>query len=197
MAKRELINGRKYTLYIDYDRNKLKRHKEDWSEWFRQRVLFILLDPIEEILKGENKKKFDTANFTIYLGITTLICCGIDAMGGFYKGEESNRNSGNNFKAFVRDYMDEIYRGDEKKVEALHDYLRCGLAHGFCIKQGGIKWKNPYFSNNRKLGLLVNIYALFKDLKNAFNEYLLDLKNDKDIQENFKKRFNWIFIQGK
>lgn len=59
MANREQINGRNYTLFIDYDRAALKLHQEDWLEWFKQRVLFILIDPIEEILKKENKEKFD------------------------------------------------------------------------------------------------------------------------------------------
>lgn len=193
--KRKPINGRKYTLYIDYDRQTLVKHQGDWIEWFKQRVLFILIDPIEEILKPENKKKFDNENFTIFLGITTLICCGIEAMGGFYKGYATSKN----FKIFVKSYMDAAYRKDEKKLEALHNHFRCGLAHGFCIKQGGIKWRGTYFSEHKTLGLLINILKLFKDFKHGFLRYINDVEKARAhsvIKKDFLKRFEHVFILG-
>jgi hypothetical protein len=196
MAKRRPINGRNYTLFIDYDRDKLKRYLEDWIEWFEQRVLFILIDPIEEIFKKENKQKFDNENFTIFLGITTLVCCGIEALGGFYKGKAT----GNNFKKFVRDYMCPEYKRDKRKLETLHNYFRCGLAHGFCIKQGGIHWGGQYFLEDGDLGLQIDITELFKDFKQAFFRYLTDLKTanaNTSINNNFKKRFKYVFISGK
>lgn len=196
MAKREQVNGRNYTFFIDYDRAQLSMYQEDWMEWFRQRVLFILIDPIEEILKNENVKKFDNENFTLYIGILTLICCGIEAMGGFYKGQ----TNGKNFKHFAEDYMDPIYKEDKNKLEILHDYFRCGLAHGFCIKQGGMYWGAEYFVEDKEFGLQLSIRKLFKDFKQAFLKYIDGLKKankNSSIYKNFHKRFNCVFILGR
>lgn len=196
MAKREQINGRNYSLFIDYDRDALKQHKEDWIEWFRQRVLFILIDPIGEILKEQNIKLFDNENFTIYIGITTLICCGIESMGGFYKGKACSRN----FKNFVKDYMHSDFKKDPAKLEVLHNYFRCGLAHGFCIKQGGMHLGTQYFLEDKNTGLQISTIELFKDFKQAFYKYINNLNKahkSSTILENFYNRFGYVFILGK
>lgn len=194
MAKRKLINERKYTLFIDYDRTGLKLHEEDWIEWFKQRVFFVLIDPLEEMINGDSKINLDNENLSVSLAIATLICCGIEALGGFYKGKSSS----DNFKEFVKEYMNQGYKVDKHRLEAIHNYFRCGLAHGFCIKKGGLTWGSKYFVNDETLGLLISIDELFKDFKQAFILYIEQLKMNKGhLVQTFKERFRNAFILGK
>lgn len=156
--------------------------------------MFILINPVEEVFKIKNA--FDNENFTIFLGVVTIICCGIEALGGFYKGEAK----GEHFKDFVIDYMHPAYKKDRNKLVALRDNFRNGLAHGFCIKRGGFSWGKKYFTEHKALGLLISIDELFEDFKKAFLKYINDLENENknsEMVKNFKKRFKGVFILGK
>ena len=195
------IEGQKLTLFIDYDRDKLgKLSYVGKILYFEKRVRKILINPLQIMMQKEIFEKLEPedGNSVAWLCIVSLICAGIEALGGFYKGKATK----DSFIDFLCDYMDPIFKnnkyGKTTLGQCVRDHFRNGLAHGFSISQGGVEHFQKYYEID-KFGLQINPRYFWKDFQDAFDKYIEDLrklsKNEK-MANNFLKRFECVFIKG-
>ncbi len=170
--------------------------KEEKIGWFEGRVNKILMEPIEQLRKIWRKD--DTEIWRLNLGLMNLICNAILAISNFYlqKGTEAKK-----FKKFVKNYMSKKFMEKDpdgkEYVSLLWDDFRCGLTHGFTILHGGIVETTRYYLNYDSIrGLGIDFWSFFDDFKQAFNNYLKDIKEEKEdsfLENNFLTRFNQLF----
>ena len=196
------IEGKKYSLFIDYDRaNLISLSYRGKLKYFKLRVKKILINPLKILTSKAVFNKLEPANGSsvAWLCIISLICSGIEALGGFYKGIAQK----DSFLSFMYRYMNPAFKNRRYKKlsygECIREYFRNGLAHGFCIKNGGVEHFNKYFEIHR-FGLQINPRYFLNDFLKAFSGYIIDLyggKINSKIAKNFLKRFKDIFILGK
>lgn len=176
-------SSKKFTYLVDYDDMSLLITDDQKIEWMYKRIQKFLLEPIQKFIK-----KRDSA---LELGIVTLICCGIEAMGHFLKGRTGIGGGTTDFKLFIETYMPEFSPIQKK----LYDHFRCGLAHAFAIERGSIedKIKTLYEKEERNQSFYkVHPWKLFESLEEGFICYFKDLKSGKG-REEFVDRFNYSF----
>jgi hypothetical protein len=191
------IDGKAWKLFKDYD----KPHYSYLSptgkiEYLEKRVQLILIDPLEEI---KQKVLANSTTEYYWLCIITLVCCGIEATGGYLIGRDQRiafkkGTSPKAFKEFVRRYMPDY----NAYVHDLWKFFRNGLAHGFCIQKGGIELNLPNpAQRNTNIGVQINGDEFFDKFKTGFFKYADDLKKanpSSKMRKNFEKAWNWIFI---
>lgn len=183
---------RKWTYSADYDDiSNLK--EEEKIKWMDGRIKKFFINPIEKFIRFFKDEKSN--NNDLALGVITVICCYIEAVGHFLKGRENNyRGSKKDFILFIKKYMPEAHQIRDD----LYDYFRCGLAHAFVIERGSIEGeiqklfikeqRNEYYYK-------VNPWKLFKILKRGIKLYfknLQDVRNAK-LREKFLRRFNYSY----
>lgn len=197
------IEGKDFTLFADYDKLKLPGLSYSGRvTWFENRVKLILLEPLKRIVAKTLQSRLNTKKCTVMLGFTTLICSGIEALGGFLEGKEANKHS---FKKFVYRYMHKDYKKRQYKCkrywELLRENFRNGLVHGFCIKDGGVQGPGrKYFEVIPELGLEIDAWELHRDFQRAFSKYVHDLRTmgeKSGIGQKFNTRFVDVFIKGR
>lgn len=147
-----------------------------------------------------NKLEPANGSSVAWLCIISLVCSGIEALGGFYKGKAEK----DSYLSFMYRYMNPAFKNRRYQKmtygECIREYFRNGLAHGFCIKNGGVEHFKKYFDIHPKYGLQMNPHHFLKDFLEAFSNYTKDLnatKPNSKIAKNFLKRFEDIFILGK
>lgn len=171
------------------------RTDEEKISWFDGRVNQVLIKPIDELRHiWKANKNIQCLN----LGIMTLLCSGIEALGNFYL---QTGESGKKFRKFVEHYMTLEFRekdlSGKKYSTHLWDHFRCGLAHGFTIERGGIlEDTDRYIRFDDTRGLGIDLWYFFDDFKRAFKKYISELRSSKEnsfIRKNFLSKFNELF----
>jgi hypothetical protein len=185
------IDGKDWSLFKDYD-------KPDYSslslrgkiEYLEKRGQLILLDPLEEIKKRIQGAKTDEY---YWLCVVTLVCCGIEAIGGYLIGRDRIGRNREAFTEFVRKYM----RPYSRYRSELWTYFRNALAHGFCIEKGSVELKLKKPALRIKGIVKINADEFLDLFRKAFFDYLKDLRNAKRKTKrvkSFEKTWNWIFL---
>ena len=195
------------TGYVDYDRNNLPNlNKSQKIQYFyNKRVNKLILNPLHEMYNSIMQEK---RNCSPLLCFVNCICCSIEAFGKFYTSRTQRGCSGNNFKDFIREYMDkECFAGtfnSKTFVDLLWDNFRNGIAHGFVIKSGGFEHNQPkYFQIKNIKGrheLEIDLQHFYKDFLNGIKKYINELRKSKitdPIFKNFDKTFIDLYIKGK
>ncbi|MBI2028236.1 MAG: hypothetical protein HYT07_01370 [Candidatus Levybacteria bacterium] len=172
----------KYTYLADYD-DMTSLAKGDEIEWMHNRIKKVFIKPTKKFIDSKN-------NTELAFGITTLICCVIEALGHFRTGRRSDKHSEKDFKLFIKEYMPNASRISKP----LYKYFRSGLAHAFVIERGGIEGeiKGLYESRKRnKVFYEVNPWKLFDILVQGIGKYFANLnnKNRRKLRKNFRERF--------
>lgn len=190
--------------WLDYDEGQLLGLTlEEKLRYFEGRVQLVLIRPLDRLIEKENFQ--GTADSTALLIAVAAICHGIEALGRFYQNGRKNTDGGDCFRAFASDYMHEDMRlkkvGNKHYPDLLWDNFRCGISHGFRILAGGLEGSKsdggPYFVVNGNR-LTVHPYKFYADFRNAFEQYLKDLRKPKPspgLIENFENAFEWFFIK--
>jgi len=198
------IGKNSFSLFIDHDRPLLNclNYKEKVL-YFDRRVRKIFLNPLN-ILRSKyvfNKLEPKDRSSIAWIIIVSLICSGIDSLGGFYAGRDAKKDT---FLKFLYKYMNKDFKKRKYNKETygmnLRENFRNNLTHGFCIRHGGVEEFNGYFKISKKIGLQINSPKLLADFNKAFESYMRDLKNAKPtnkIAKNFVKRFDSVWIHGK
>jgi len=192
-----IINGVDYLLLKDYDKNNLPGL--DFSgkvTYLRARVEFILTNPCKAATSVAAVQ-----NAGLGLILATGICAMISAASTFHSGERSGQDRAA-FLAFVNKYMPQL----KAKIVAspsitwaewLYDDVRCGLAHGFTIKRGGIE-DEPTYLRETIHGPEIGLSLLLADFENGWTRYLSDVERDgptKGLGKLFERRFNAVFLR--
>ena len=195
------IEGKEYTLFIDYDRaNLVSLSNKGKIKYFDLRVKKILLNPLKIMTKKRVFIELEPkdGSSVAWLCIVSLMCAGIEATAGFYKGDASRQS----FLDFIYKYMNSDFKNNKFNGktygQCIRDYFRNGLSHGFCIKQGGVEHFPKYFEVN-KYDLQMNPRYFLKDFQQAFVNYVKDLRSETPTSvtvKNFIKRFDNVFIKG-
>ena len=178
-----------FTYLADYD-DLTSLKNDEKIDWVRKRINKVFLKPVN---------RFKISNNTdLALGVMTLICCAIEALGHFRNGRtDKNRVKGQDekdFKLFIKEYMPEASRIGRY----LYYYFRCGLAHAFVIERGSIEGeiKSLYEREKRKrVFYRVNPWKLFDLLEKAIENYFNNLgqKGRKRLRKNFRNRFEYSY----
>lgn len=177
------------TYLADYD-DLSDRTIDEKIEWLHKRITKIFIAPIDRFIKSDNHD--------LAIGVMTLICCAIEALGHFKNGRtDKNKFKGSDkedFRKFISEYIPEAGIISSK----LYKYFRSGLAHAFVIEKGGIEGEieGLYKKERRKQVFYeVNPWKLFELLKNGTENYFKNLKdkNRTKLRKNFKNRFDYSF----
>lgn len=195
----KIIEGKEVTYFYDEDKRAgilggLSAAGK--IEWFKGRMLKNYLNPIIEIfwkntetsklLRGKKKSKqinFMIAAFSVMLN-------GVDALGSFVRGE---RGSKKNFIAFIEKYLPAKWKSHK---EMLYEQFRCGIAHGFLIENGGIRYGaggKKGFLKTPSGQLFIDPWRFLIDLKRGIRKYFHDLRSHQDLMKKFIKRFGEIY----
>jgi len=169
---------------------------EDKVVWIRERVRLVLLNPCRAALEEAE---------TNYLGlvIATALCAGIAAAGSFMHGNlkkwrRKKVTDSVRFKRFVVAYMVGP-RGQMSKVlwaDWLYKEVRCGLAHGFTIEEGGIDIALNEYVLRRPNETQMNPLYLLDDLESAWLGLLDDVRtrgSGSALGRRFLERFDRIY----
>lgn len=194
---RKRIEGYDFELYKEYDKaNLTKISYKGKVRWFEARVNLVLINPLSVLSNDKYRQEIQNQGGDILLSFGTLVCNGIEALGGFLKGKASYKS----FRDFVITYMDhrwQLQRPDGIPYwKALRDDFRNGLAHGFTIDKGGFEASVNYFEM-KPYGLEIDEKLFYKDFKRGYEKYIDDLVNSMPISSlyrRFEKRFNEVFI---
>jgi len=74
------------------------------ADWLRRRFETVVINPLREV---ERLGRSNQAIWDLNLGVVTIICAAIEALGSFYQPDKKDREA---FPAFVHDFMDPQYR---------------------------------------------------------------------------------------
>lgn len=186
------LNGKDFSLFKDYT-VQVKSELKDLSftdklKYLEARAKLVFLDAVDEILflqKSQILAKFHDLN------IITIICCGIESLGHYLIGK-GDGFSGDSFRAFVVEFMPDY----STVVDQLWYHFRNGLAHGFCIKYGGIERDlDAPFKVDGQEGLKIDFDFFVSDFERAFNDFFRRLEANRTQYETaFTKIFEELLI---
>ena len=184
------LNGKEFSLFKDYS---LKQKDDiralptdDKLKFLEERSRLVFLDALDELLSLLNSKSLSSFH---ELNMVTLACCAIEGLGHYLTRDD---NAGDAFRRFIEEFMPAF---SPVQNELWNDY-RNGLAHGFCIKHGGIeKGLGEPFKSEGKEGIKLDFDIFFSDFKTAFDNFFKKLEVDKNKYErNFTGRFNKVLV---
>jgi len=190
--------------WIDYDRPYLHLlTKSQEIRYFRNRIENVVVVPLRR-MHADIVSRTSPSNPVLCFG--TCICCSIEALGKFHTGVLDRGNSGNNFKSFVRRYMDRKWCSSQLAgkyyVDLLWDNFRNGLAHGFTIKSGGLQKGKTYFHIEQIGGvrqLEVDPTRFLRDFRDASRKFIAELMAASAGDSSFLRfhhAFRGVFILG-
>lgn len=145
------------------------------------------------------------SNYLAALGLSTFT----EVFGGFYRGDLSQGNSGNNYNEFIKEFFPKSYSEVDDKLrkanlKGLYKQVRCGLVHEYLIGDNFIVVGNSREPVNcgivfipkmksvrdqkKKYDHLVKfvIEQYFKDFKGALDCYICKVKNDEYLLAKFE-----------
>lgn len=179
----------KDTYLADYD-DLSNRSVDEKIDWLHKRVAKIFVTPVQRFISSDNHD--------LAIGVMTLICCAIEALGHFKNGRiDKNKFKGSDkedFQEFICKYTPKASTISDE----LYEHFRCGLAHAFVIEKGGIEGEieGLYKKEKRKETFYeINPWKLFKLLENGIEKYFKDLRDQQrtQLRENFLNRFDYSF----
>jgi len=139
--------------------------------WFAGRVEKVINRPLREVraLGQTNEAIWD-----LNLGVVTIICSAIEALGSFYSPDAKDRDA---FIRFVTDFMDPVYRrtaanSSNSYAEILYGQFRCGLAHGFSIEGHEVATRPGTYILDQNGYVSIDLWGLFDDMERASSSYL-------------------------
>lgn len=123
----------------------------------------------------------------------------IELCGSFLTGKTNQGTTTENFKAFCESkYMDSIYHD---KSDLLLSIFRNGVSHSYIPKGCALLSSDTREENNHlkfySEGLSIYIPKLAEDVTNAIQKYLVDLKNDNKLKENYKSVIEQLDKEGR
>ena len=190
--------------WIDYDRPRLHLlTKRQQIRYFRNLLENVVVVPLRR-MHADIVSPNSGSNPVLCFG--TCICCSIEALGKFHTAKLARGNSGNNFKAFVRSFMDRSWCSSKLAgklyVDLLWDNFRNGLAHGFTIKSGGFEQARTYFQVKSIGGICqleVDPTRFLRDFRNGARKFVAGLtaasaSDPKYLR--FHRAFRDVFILG-
>ncbi len=207
------IEGEKFSLLYDYDREKLKRLSDEGKiEWFKERMRFIFINPVRllwdrssELYKQVNTDEMpavEHCGFNIAIFCTVL--SGVESYGAFLKGvTKHDRENKSIFAAYVQKYMSEWYTnvkidGQQKHItDLLWDKCRNAIAHGFRIMEIGIdfieeKGVEKNWGWIKKI-FHINCFKFFFDFVESASSFYRDIDADPAMKSKFVKTFNAFY----
>ncbi len=174
---------------------------KDWVkaiEIFDDRINGRFLEQIKILEENPNKKIREFSGFTTM----AIDCLLIETLQQFNDGkpETPPRKAKDYFYNFFKQSKElNTFFTDKTKSDIFYNQIRCGILHQAQTKNKSIirtgknlpvlSWVNP--SNNEE-GLVINRKKFHKIIKDIYKKYLKELKNNKKIRENFKKKMNFI-----
>lgn len=196
MSNKVTIEGLEFELFKEYDKAKLPSLTfEGRVAWFEKRVELVLINPLKVLADDSFRNSIKNKNGNILLCFGTLICGGIEALGGFLKGRASFRG----FKSFVKGYMDTGWQVTLSyglpRWRALRDDFRNGLAHGLTVQKGDLRLRRTTLRKNHTDWKLTKIYS-FETLNKLFRDTYLILKirmNQIQLKRNLRKDSEMYF----
>ena len=203
---RAVVDGIEFTLYYDYDQlqaGKLSLLNDDGKiKWFRLRMNFVFLEPLRCLYGGKtpayralnSMDQDDLPARSFVVATFSLLLNGIEALGSFMTADPKASKRAN-FFAFMRAHMKpwdkHIQKGDLKTI--LWKGYRNGIAHGFCIPDGGIdnEADGPRWivaSNYLHIGP----NTFFQDFVAGVETFFVDVGND-PARSTFLRRFRQLY----
>jgi hypothetical protein len=162
--------------------------------WFRVRLEKVVFRPLREVraLGPTNDAIWD-----LNLGVVTIICSAVEAMGSFYSPGIRDQDA---FIRWVTDFMDPIYRqasaaSGRSYADILYGQFRCGLAHGLSIEGHEIATRPGTYLLDQNGYVSIDLWTLFEDAVTASERYLATVEADTSMQKEFIKRFDQIFVK--
>jgi hypothetical protein len=191
------IDGKTWSLFKDYDKPHYHYLSSNGKvEYLEKRAQLTLLGPLEEIKLNVLGKKTDEY---YWLCVVTLVCCGIEATGGYLIGRDGKvagrkGTSRNAFEKFIHRYMPS-YR---PYAHALWKFFRNGLAHGSCIPKGGVELKlQQPIQRTAGIGIQINGDEFVDNFSAGFLMFIQDLKSaalNSKMRKHFETAWNWVFM---
>lgn len=124
------------------------------------------------------------------VGAVILCCCAIDYLSRYYSGQPAFTLNKSKYIDFMTRYFGGRYNPDE-----FYKLVRCGLLHGYNMQHQYLvvgskaSWAQSlhmmYDSKHR--ATVVNPFALYTDVKHAFEEYLADLEIGGVVFNQFRR----------
>lgn len=162
--------------------------------WFNGRFEKVVVRPLRAVksIGRDNPDIWD-----LNLGVVTIICCAIEALGGFYAPNKKDRVA---FDQFVCDFMNAKFRetpaGQKRRyAQILYDQFRSGLAHGFSIVGHEIATRPTEYVVDDNGYVSIDLWTLFEDMEAGCHRYLDVVRSDDDSRANFLKQFDSLFIR--
>jgi len=184
--------GSQPTYYSGLDDLSGKTEREK-IEWFRGRFSKLVLTPLNEVRTIGNTNQLI---FDLNLGVVTLICTAIEALGSFYAPQAPRDKT--KFVSFVDEFMNPKYREKSSRTnqtysEILYEKFRCGLAHGMSIEGHEVASRPEEYISDDNGYVSIDLWTLFEDMKQAFEAYIGRVASDDQTKANFFARFHGLF----
>jgi hypothetical protein len=163
-------------------------------QWFENRFNKVVSQPLHEV---RHIGRSNQAIWDLNLGIVTIICSVIEALGSFYRPDIKDELA---FQAFVTDFMNPRYKDQSQDrnrtyAEILYGQFRCGLAHGFTIEGHEVVTRPDEYIVDEGGYVSIDLWTLFEDLEQAFQAYASRVRTDAGVAANFEARFEWLFVR--
>lgn len=173
--------------------------EEDWLQGidiFIDRIEGRFLTPISMM------EKYEYAGFAVM----ALDCLLIETLQQFIEGKPSTpRRKGevkSYFIKFLVNRFGEPFDNDEKMAEMFYDQIRNGLLHSAEVKKDSRIRKDSDLPiakyTEQKTGLVINRDKFHSRLKQVIQQYVNDLKDNKNIElrNNFREKMDYIARVG-
>ncbi len=163
-------------------------------------TLYLIVRDVKACLKL-NPNVFEDEAFNTYgaewPAIMTIFS-GIDLLGKFLAGDDSNGNVGNRFKEFIIEYFDECNNRTDSEI--IYE-LRNSLAHSFNLYSRHYNFSlvnnenEPLIldiSKNSKIYKQINVNFIYLNFRSACFKYQSDVLNTNNIilRSNFDNMYN-------
>jgi hypothetical protein len=168
--------------------------------WLQGRVEKMLLVPLRDAHIRTRFNQEPKPAYDLNLGLMTLACCAIEALGRFLLGGSKktvcptceNRNeepsAAKCFREFIRTYV-----ADYKPVaQPLYESFRCALAHSFAIRDGCLSHSlgRPFLKGSKSTPHRIDFDRFIAGVVAGISRYFSDLRSCADLRENFIKHWN-------
>ena len=162
--------------------------------WFKGRFEKVVVRPLRAV------RSIGTDNPDIWdlnLGVVTIICCAIEALGSFKTPQEKDRVA---FDQFVCGFMNPKFRETpagrtRRYAQILYDQFRSGLAHGFSIVGHEIATRPTEYIVDDNGYVSIDLWTLFEDMEAGFYKYLDEVASDDESKATFLKQFDSLFVR--
>ena len=165
---------------------------EQKIRWFRGRFRKVVSRPLREVQRLGPRNQ---AIWDLNLGVVTIICSAIEALGSFYSPGVKDEKA---FDAFVKAFMDPIYQlksaGGETYAKILYGYFRCGLAHGLTIEGHEVATRPGKYITDDRGYVSIDLWSLFRDMERARDRYIEEVETNRDTRARFISRFDKLFV---